>query len=245
MALKDDILALFPDNAAGEITAQDLRDFVTVIFDNKENKIYKLSDPSQLSTVNVNIQMDDLIIFEGGSQPGIYKVLVDQPTVFPNDFQILIKLNLPEIPNCSNSSDDPQNLVCRNGTILWERYGTPYVAGKMNIEDILQLTPTSPGVMYIASNTNLLVDVPGNAGDVYSWTGCKWANIGNIFACNQRYWIEATDNQSDFYCPENIPSNALVFSMGALQNPNSYTIIDNLLRFDSPQPDGATVVIQF
>lgn len=81
--LKDQILALFPDNNNFEITAADMRTYVEAIFSDKEVVVIKIRSMSDLAANNANIYEGSLLVVYNDSNPeniGIYLSKVNQPT---------------------------------------------------------------------------------------------------------------------------------------------------------------------
>jgi len=85
--LKDQILALFPDNNNFEITASDMRTYVEAIFNDKEVVIIKIKQLSDLAANNSNIYEGSLLVIyndDDVNNVGIYLSKVNQP-VLPTD----------------------------------------------------------------------------------------------------------------------------------------------------------------
>ena len=81
--LKDQILALFPDNNNFEITAADIRTYVEAIFSDKEVVVIKLRNLSDLAANNANIYEGSLVVIYQDADPnnvGIYLSTTNQPT---------------------------------------------------------------------------------------------------------------------------------------------------------------------
>ncbi len=76
---KDEILALFPDNADNEISAADIRVYINAIFE-KEEKIIKIDNLVNLAANNTNIYEGSLVIFYNDTNnQGLYLSIVNQP----------------------------------------------------------------------------------------------------------------------------------------------------------------------
>ena len=240
--LKNDVLNLFPDNATGEISPADLREFVNTIFDSKENVIYKKNTSAEIPLDNTYVETNDLMVILNGNDRGIYRVINNQPTDL-NDLELIIAPNDTTLPDCPPNDNKYYSLSCYNSSISWEQRLTPYIAGRMDIQDILNLTPENPGVLYIANNTDQSARVPGEYNDVYSWDGCYWINLGKIFAPERRFRFTASDGQQDFDCNKDLNLDALVFISGSLQPTNTYTISGSVMHYNTPLSDGTDVLI--
>ena len=79
--IKDQVLALFPDNNNYEITAEDMRTYVEAIFSSKEEVIMKIPTMNDLAANNTNIYKDSLVAVtdDNTNQSGIYVSNKDQP----------------------------------------------------------------------------------------------------------------------------------------------------------------------
>jgi len=81
--LKDQILALFPDNNNYEITAADMRIYIEAIFGDKEVVIIKIRNLSDLPANNSNIYEGSLVVIYSdvnSDNIGLYLSKVNQPT---------------------------------------------------------------------------------------------------------------------------------------------------------------------
>jgi len=89
--IKNQVLALFPDNNNYEISAADMRTYVEAIFSSKEEIVVKIEKMIDLQPNNSNIYKDSLVVVfnDNTNQSGIYLSKKDQPRT-PQD---LIKLS--------------------------------------------------------------------------------------------------------------------------------------------------------
>jgi len=88
---KDDVLALFPDNANYEITAADMRQYVEAIFNDKEVVIVKIPTLSDLAFNNFSIYEGSLVVIYLDSDPsliGIYMSKINQPVIISDLIQL-------------------------------------------------------------------------------------------------------------------------------------------------------------
>jgi len=89
--LKDQVLALFPDNNNFEITAQDMRLYIEAIFGDKEVVIIKIKQMSDLAFNNSRIYEGSMVVIYNDANPdrvGIYLSKVNQPTVETDLIQV-------------------------------------------------------------------------------------------------------------------------------------------------------------
>lgn len=89
--VKNQVLALFPDNANFEITASDMRMYVEAIFADKEVVIIKIPTASDLAFHNANIFEGSLVVIYNDSTEGvvgIYMSMVNQPTLMTDLIQL-------------------------------------------------------------------------------------------------------------------------------------------------------------
>lgn len=79
--IKNQILALFPDNNNYEITAADMRTYVEAIFNSKEEIIIKIDKMVDLISNNSNIYKDSIVAVtkDDENQSGLYVSKKDQP----------------------------------------------------------------------------------------------------------------------------------------------------------------------
>ncbi len=79
--IKDQIIALFQDNADNEISAADMRIYIEAIFNSKEEIITKIALETDLPSSNDNIYEGSLvIIYNDGETSGLYLSTTNQPT---------------------------------------------------------------------------------------------------------------------------------------------------------------------
>jgi hypothetical protein len=186
MAIKESILTLFDDNVVGAISAKDMRIFVEAIFDTKENEIHVFEKLEDIETYRYNnpdypIEKFDVFIITDTndlySDKGIYIALKTAPGV--NDVLKVGNVNYDEFIQTGESGQ----LISldADGKLTWiEPIEGYYIQGRKIISEILSLRPNQKGVIYIAANTDLTAEIPGNEGDGYSWDGLKWNNIGQL-----------------------------------------------------------------
>ena len=78
--LKDEILALFPDNLVQEISALDMRNYVHGIFDNKEELIVKVETAQDIKLNKLKIFEKSLIsIYNDGPNNGLWMSTANNP----------------------------------------------------------------------------------------------------------------------------------------------------------------------
>ena len=181
MNIKNQILNLFLDNISGDIVPKDMRTFVTNIFDSKENIIRKVTDSNNLIFIDYPIKQNDLVVINEAnnrnSRNGLYLAKVDNPTF---NYLELISSEI-DTNNILSSGKNNEILATINGVLTWvpQKHGY-YLKGTKNILDILAIRPVNIGEVFIAQDTQPYADVPGSAGDGYSWDGDDWINVGPL-----------------------------------------------------------------
>ena len=88
---EQDILALFPDNFTNEISAEDMRTYVSSIFSDKETIVKKIDRIVNLGANNENIYEGSLVVFwndEDVNRIGLYISKINQPTGITDLIQI-------------------------------------------------------------------------------------------------------------------------------------------------------------
>lgn len=185
--VKNSILTLFDDNVTGAISAADMRVFVEAIFDSKENTVHVFDKLSELvdyrndtETVYPIEKFDIICITDANNtaqvtERGVYIALKQSPgesDVFKVADDGYDEFLLTGETGQLISLDSDQKLV-------WiDQIPGYFIEGTDTIENILAKRPDQQGPVWIASNTDTTVEVPGEEGDGYSWDGDSWTNIG-------------------------------------------------------------------
>jgi len=118
----DAALALFLDNIVGDITAQDMRIFVENVFNDKEVKINKFPEFSDLFASNTEVYEHSLVtIYDPHlkDEMGLYLSLANQPTAQSQFIKITNRLDVLVIDNLLSTSTDAA-LSANQGRILSE-----------------------------------------------------------------------------------------------------------------------------
>ncbi len=172
--IQNETTNLFLDNIVGNITADDLRSFVDNVWIDKENPIHKITNLSDIETVELGkIDKDDTILCTQGTDEGVYIALVKNPT--REDLQ-KVNSQTSELPE----GDDGQILTLENQLPQWiDKDFYFQVIDTMPIDDILALRP-KPGSTYVALESSATASIPGEKGDGYTWDGFHWANFGQL-----------------------------------------------------------------
>ena len=78
--IKDQVLALFQDNANNDISAADMRVYIEAIFASKEEIIVKVATELDLPTNNTNIYEGSLVVIYNDTTNGLYLSTINQLT---------------------------------------------------------------------------------------------------------------------------------------------------------------------
>ena len=88
---EQDILALFPDNFTNEISAADMRNYVNLLFNDREVKVVKVDTVVNLAANNADIYEGTLVTIWADynqNRVGLYLSKVNQPTLITDLIQL-------------------------------------------------------------------------------------------------------------------------------------------------------------
>lgn len=110
---KDQIIALFPDNADNEISASDMRVYTEAIFNDKEVKVVKIQYIANLAAESAEIYEGSIVVIWGDENTynGLYLSKVNQPTVTSELIKLSGLIENPEDANNPLLTYDNSDLV--------------------------------------------------------------------------------------------------------------------------------------
>lgn len=98
---EQEVIALFPDNNTHEISAADMRAYVSAIFSDKETTIVKIQYLADLASSNANIYEGTVVVIWGDESAynGLYLSKINQPTL------------VSELVKLSGLIENPEDLI--------------------------------------------------------------------------------------------------------------------------------------
>ncbi len=177
------ILNLFLDNVTSDITAADMRTFVSTIWDDKEFSVQKVINTQPGNWSMETVSMNDLVVIAEDNDPnklnGLYLAMKDKPLL--GDLRLITSNQ--DIINVLEAGEDGKVLGSLSGDLVWVDNDSTgyYIQGTDTIYNIVRKTPFVTGETWISSTSDTLSNPAGIIGDGYTYAGEGiWRNVGQL-----------------------------------------------------------------